>query len=312
MLNPGSNFAVDASWAISAGADYLASVQRADGCWSDYQLQPGSSEAWTTAVAAYALSRIAQSTSYPTFHLNNAISALIRAKRSDGWGFNQNTASDADSTSWSIRFLLLTGDKVSAATLLGNYLSPAGAAHTFSNPDRFGSWALEHDEVTPLAGMALLEAGELRLVQRVRRSVIETWRAKCGWQPFWWTDSAYAIAQSLEFLRASGGIPADIVQTERERLAATAAADNPFDASQQLLSACHLQLHEQSDRLARSLIACQQTDGAWPASATLRVPDQRDASMGSIHADHNRVLGTAFSLMALLTTELRLRATGGS
>src|ERR1019366_2121738 len=114
----------------------------------------GRSEAWTTACVGYALlaaSRYAQA-SRPALH--RAATALLAARRPEGWGYNRKTSCDGDSTSWVIRFLAQLGaiDGVSAASVLAPYLSSNGRVRTFNSVDRFGSWAMEHDEVAPLAG----------------------------------------------------------------------------------------------------------------------------------------------------------------
>src|SRR4051812_35139044 len=112
--------------------------------------------------------------------------ALFAARQTQGWGYNRITSCDADSASWVIRFLARLGrlSGVSASAMLSRYIMPTGRVRTFPSVDRFGSWAMEHDEVAPLAGLALLAAKEPGQVAAIRSAILETWMGR-GWQSFW-------------------------------------------------------------------------------------------------------------------------------
>src|ERR1700730_3925101 len=187
--------------AIFAALSFLTLSQDDDGYWRDYQLPPGRSEAWTTACVGYALLAASRYERVSEFALHRAAAVLLAAQRPEGWGYNRNTACDADSTSWVVRFLAQFGtlDGISALAVLSPYVTPTGRIRTFASVDRFGSWALEHDEVAPLAGLALLAAGEYHHAAGIRAAVLDSW-AEYGWRPFWWHGRAYVCAQSLEFL----------------------------------------------------------------------------------------------------------------
>src|SRR6185295_3044416 len=205
-------------FAVGAAVQFLLQRQDKDGYWRDYQLPPGRSDAWTTACVGCAL--FAASTYARVSHstLHRAGTELLSAQRPEGWGYNRKSACDADSTSWVLRFLAQLGilDGISAKVMLSPYVTPNDRVRTFASVDRFGSWALEHNEVAPLAGLALLAAREQQHIASIRRAVLDSW-AKGGWRPFWWHGRAYVCAQSLEFLLLSGGIPEILAQNERRR-----------------------------------------------------------------------------------------------
>ena len=169
-----------------------------------------------------------------------------RGTRTGGLGYNRQTAADADSSAWAIRFLTasrgVTG--LQAEDLLGPFVAPSGRACTFQPPERFGRWAEEHDEVTPMVGLAYLAAGVRdAAVAPLRRAAIETHERESCWRTFWWAIPAYAAAVNLEFLAASGGIPDAIAEVERARLLSHA-ADSPLEWMQCLAAASHLRASE--------------------------------------------------------------------
>ena len=232
----------EAQLAVLAADQFLIERQGGDGHWRDYNLEPGRSESWITGCVGYALCHCGPAARPQCIALHRAEESLLASRRSGGWGYNRQTACDADSTSWVIRFLAQVSalKDISALSLLSKYITPTGSVHTFGTPDRFGSWAMEHEEVAPLVGLALLAAGEHQLAAQVRASVLSTWIEGYGWKPFWWRSSAYALAQNLEFLSASGGIPKDLAADEFARLHCASAPESAFEAAQRLSSAVHL------------------------------------------------------------------------
>jgi hypothetical protein len=178
-------------------------------------------------------------------------------------------------------------------------VTSTGAVRTFGSADRFGSWAMEHDEVTPLAGLALLAAGERRLAAQVRASVLNTWVAGYGWKPFWWRGGAYASAQNLDFLSAGGGIPKDLAADEQARLLCAPAPESAFEAAQRLAAAVHLGASCEALRFGERLLGLQSGDGGWPPSPCLLVRNQREPDRFKMFSDDRRLLSTAMSVMAL-------------
>jgi hypothetical protein len=220
-----------------------------------------------------------------------AIETLLATRRPEGWGYNSRTAADADTTSWVIRFLAAADalDGVDSAALLSPYITPAGRVRTFSSP-RFGSWSEEHDEVAPIAGMALLASGEQTLAERIRRSIVSRTR----WRPFWWRCSSYVCARTLEFLSLSGGIPEEIREREAAALASLPPHTSAFDLAHRLIASTHLSYAGPHGEL----LEAQQPDGGWPQSSELLVPGQVDGSSGDPYADDRRIMTTAMAMSA--------------
>jgi hypothetical protein len=213
--------------------------------------------------------------------------------RPAGWAYNAATACDADSTAWALRLLGRDADP----SPLGRYLDAAGDAHTFADPARFGAWAGAHADVTAVAGLALAAAGAPAAVTAtVRGACLRAQRADGAWRSYWWTTDAYATARSLELLDASGGIDAGVAAAARRWLGAAPAATSAFDAAARLDVAT---LTGDPAAARAELLARQEPDGGWPASAALLVPAQWDPERGRPYADGERLLSTAAALHAL-------------
>ncbi|WP_159840279.1 prenyltransferase/squalene oxidase repeat-containing protein [Nocardia sp. CY41] len=300
----------DVTEMVAAACEFLVSHQDADGHWRDYELPPGRSESWITGCVGVALN-VAEDILAPdprrTMALDRAVAALRDSQRPGGWGYNRTVSCDADTTSWVVR-LVATRDPESsmAAALFGSYLTPSGGVRTFPSPV-FGSWAAEHDEVAPMAGLALLALGDERTVELIRAHIVSRHRDHGRWYSFWWHSDAYVAAHNLTFLARSGGIPAVIVEAERERLSEgvgpadgsfAAGVESSFDTAQRLITAVRVGASGYVSLLCRALLAVQLPDGGWPASMGLLVPGQRTPT-SEIFADDRRLLSTAMAVQAL-------------
>lgn len=276
--------------ALKRAAAFLTSHQDEDGYWRDYRMEPGQSEAWTTACVGFALVQ----TSGRGREVDKATRVLLATRWPGGWGYNSQTACDADTTSWVIRFLAAMNalDGFDPESLLSPYITPSGRVHTFLSSDRFGSWGREHDEVAPLVGIALLSSGAFGLAERVRQSVLRA----TSWQPFWWRCYSYVCSHSLKFLSLGGGIPDEIGKRESVALDCLAPSSSAFDLAHRLIAGTYLG----KDSSWGNLLKAQGIDGGWPPSMELLVPGQRDSLSGEPQADNRRLMSTAMSMLALL------------
>ena len=256
---------------------FLLARQQPDGLWRDYALPPGQSDAWTTSYVGLALAPFPRAAA-AVARARNAVAALRRA---DGWAYNCTTASDADTTSFALRFA--GGDR----RVLGRFLDAYGCAHTFVGA-QFGSWSWAHADVTATVGLALADA------RHVRAAVLAMRGDNGVWHSFWWTTDAYATARSLELLAATGGIPADVTADTRAWLGAAPPAETAFEAAQLLQTATLVGAGRDGE-----LASFREPDGGWPASPALLTPSQSDGTPGEPHADPNRLLTTASALAAL-------------
>lgn len=286
---------------VARAAAFLALAQDDGGCWRDFQLPPGRAEAWTTAWTGWALARCSGVAAVDAGQLQRAADALIGQRRPQGWGYNRSTACDADTISWTLRFLCAVGraEGLDGTALLAPFIAPSGRVRTFNSEDRFGRWAIEHDEVTPIAGAALLAQHQDAMVERLRAAALNSWRSG-GWTRFWWRVRAYVCAQNLDFLAASGGVPADVAEGERRLLTGAGQGASPLETSQWLSAATSLGLAEEGEVFCRRLMEWQDVDGGWPSSAELLVPDQRDPSAVEVFGDDRRLFTTAGAAAALV------------
>jgi radical SAM family RiPP maturation amino acid epimerase len=96
--------------AIDAAVTFLLDGQQPDGCWNDIQLDVGGSTEWVTGFVAYALQEAARADDGNTrldAAIHRARTYLMNSRhRGGGWGFNQFSGVDADSTSTCLLFLL--------------------------------------------------------------------------------------------------------------------------------------------------------------------------------------------------------------
>lgn len=102
---------------------------------------------------------------------------------------------------------------IDPVSCLQAYIGPGGGAQTFLNQPKYGSWAVEHVDVTPVVGLALAEAGApAPVIGRLREWILARRNPEGTWNSFWWTFDAYATARNVEFLARSGGIPEAFVK----------------------------------------------------------------------------------------------------
>lgn len=287
-----------AAVAIQNGSQFLVAAQQPDGFWRDYDLVPGASTAWVTAFVGHALTRARCAN---PGSIARGLSALRSSFRPTGWGYNAAVATDADTTSWVVRWFARTNTALplDPVSCLEAYVSPNGGARTFVCGSRFGRWTMEHADVTAVLGLAMKESGAAEpALARVRRWLLERRNDDGLWTSFWWTFDGYTAARTLEFLAGTGGIPADTVEASRAYLAARPDAPTSMETAN-LLMIAHRVCACTEARLS-SLLDRQQPDGGWPPSRVLKVPDQRATrATETAFEDHNGLMSTAMSVMAI-------------
>lgn len=314
--------------------DALLRRQSPEGFWHDYELEVGSSRAWTTAYVGVSLIPYARSPRVGR-SLARAARAVARVGSADGWGYNLVTGPDADSTAWCVRFLSAMGHDMSQsarATLLP-FVEPGGDVHTFRG-ERYGSWDTAHDDVAAMVALALHESGAAaELAGRITARVIGRLGGARPARPFWWADDLYLWQVALGLADRLN------VRTSAARLAARqyAAIADPCPAPDQGPGAsafrCALAIRADeaaariaapsggavpsllSARAARArgtLAGLQAQSGLWAPSAWMRVPSQRDPAADSeLAVDTAGLVTTATCLMAL-PAPTALPATPGS
>jgi hypothetical protein len=193
--------------AVCEAVDFLLEQQDRDGFWREFDLQPGASEAWTTAWVGWCLCRMVLRERAQRARIREscrrAAAALRDSRIVGGWGYNRRAGPDADTTSWVLRFLSACGFNIEPIVYLGPHVDSGGGVHTFRELD-FGSWTDAHDDVAANAGLALLTASTSQhLALRIRQRLVRRFPGKT----YWWATPTYGVAWSLRFLTASGGLP---------------------------------------------------------------------------------------------------------
>jgi hypothetical protein len=202
---------------LDAAVAFLLARQDRDGAWRDYALEPGASDAWTTSVVGLALDGLRDAE--PA--VGRARRHVAALRRAEGWGYNERTATDADSTAYAVRFT--RGDPA----VLSRWLDADGNAHTFAGT-QFGTWAWAHADVTAAVGLALADP------RTVRRAVLAARQRDGLWRSFWWATPAYATARALELLAASGGVPPVAAAAAAAWLETAGPPTTAFEATQRL------------------------------------------------------------------------------
>ena len=290
------------SRAIESGERFLLEQQEEDGAWRDYCLEPGRSEAWTTAVVAVALgTHPVREGSWGSLYRSSDF--LHRIHKVGGWGFNRHTATDGDSTAWSFTFLAGMGDirELEPVGEVTRYMDADGGMHTYTDRERFGSWAQEHPEVTAVAGTLLTRLNVAdQLIRLVCKRCLDTRTPSADhWPAFWWTTGAYATAHSLGFLRRAGGLGENVAASVADWVVAQSdGAETAFDVAHLCQAAVHLGLTSLSQGLGETLLTSQASDGGWGPSETLVVPAQHRPSQQTA-VDDRRQMTTAVVVSSL-------------
>lgn len=298
--------------ASERAAAFLLSNQDEDGFWRDYRLPPGRSEAWATAVVGLALSEAAPRIDGIEGACSRAVTALNAARTPDGWGYNRNTAADADTTSWVTCFLRARGvtDLDHCRRVLLRHVSRSGHARTFLDP-RFGHWAAEHEDVTPLVGLALQACGcEPEVLSALERAAAGSALEHQGWKGFWWQNESYALAWNLEWLAARRALSDEVREIARAQLAHLPSTTSFLDAACRLRAEIHLfDATLAESEIARSIVANR---GALQESRELLVPPQHGAFAKHAlvpYPDDRGLMTTACALLALTSWSRRTRRT---
>jgi hypothetical protein len=299
--------------ALRAAVNYLLSHQAADGHWQDYRLPVGRSTAWVTAYVGVALAESDHSDAVQR-SAGAAADWLERHRPTpQGWGYNDHTGPDADSSAFALTLLRLAGKTPlpSDLTWLRQRWHVDGGFATYARDD---AWGTPHNDVTPAAFLALAPADQIALHDDVLK-VLARERCKDGtWTSYWWRTCHYATWWSLRLYRALGVAPEDrlpVVGMDEQH-----AIHGAFDLALVTGIASLQQVRPALiSGLASKLIALQQQNGAWAGSMNLRVTDPScyqpwsgGAACGRLYADGDHLVTTATALRVLAEVAEMARA----
>ena len=296
---------------LDLSLDYVLGRQQRDGSWIDWKLPPGQSCIWATAYVGYRLRKI------PAYMRNRTLAPMRAASNwllekmfaDGGWGYSEDTGSDADSTSLTVLFLVAEGQIVPdiSYSFLRTFQCLDGGFSTYRRSGVVGSWGMSHGDVTPSAIFALLTKYE-RQAETVERGVdylIRTQTSSGIWESFWWTSFLYSTEASVALLKAIA-LEMDWGRT-RETLI-TCAHEGAFDEALLLSSLVQLNpdvLDLKVSRLVDKLLQDQKSDGSWESDSILRVTRRdcfepwRPGDSDALFVDTNRLFTTSTAIEAL-------------
>ncbi len=323
--------------AIERASAYLRRAQRPNGWWADFELAPGTSSVWVTGYVGCSLARAGDPASLKAAR---AGWAFLASWQSAGWGYNQLTPHDADSTGWALSLGRLMGgedtrDFREGWGFLTRHCRPDGGVATYADTSEirpfigasedhpFRGWCNSRVCVTAaIAKQGHPLPGTLDYLRR-------TQRPDGSWQSYWWCEDEYATALAGSSLGLAGG-PGDAGRVARALAWAMSRVDDTGRIPTRLrpqgsvfaaalvaeFLACTGTDPETRDvcgRICGDLIGRQNSEGGWAASAGLRVTppeyDDPDAcprftvgrkTEGGISLDQRGLFTTATTLNALL------------
>jgi squalene cyclase len=328
-----------ANAALKRAVRFLVAARDSDGLWRDFLTFAGESDEWVSAYVCTALAGLDIGNVQEI--LEQAWRAMSRRRRpTGGWGYNDQSPADADSTAWGLRMASVLGKSKSACALRARKLLHRqqrhdGGAATCSRVEwkshfermsfwsEWAGWCDSHVCVTAVALDALDGAARRDALRFVRRRQDPSGR----WNGYWWADHEYSTSLALCALtrwgqnrdrpireRALTWI-SHRVNTHGAIISGATGRCSPF------ATACALGIFNQRSagkdraeiavKCLQWLIRNQRHDGAWRASATLRLPlpDDRNPDLykrwklgvefGNICLDHRAVFTTATVVTAL-------------
>jgi hypothetical protein len=251
--------------------------------WHDFRTPAGEASTWPTAYVGSAL----RATGLDTAAVGRATEALAARQRPDGgWGYNEHTPADADSTSWAALFLSRVPAAHRTLAFLEAHQRRGGGVATYAAPGPvrrftglprwvpFRGWCAPHVEVTAVAARAFIALGSASArVSAAWRDVLSRQNADGSWDSYWWTTPHFATREAAALALVMGDL--DIVH----RAASWARRDVATSAFARSLSLWILAVSAvDCVAAAEALVEMQQDDGGWPAEPMLRIPVPADRS----------------------------------
>lgn len=291
---------------LAAAIDFLLARQGDDGLWRDFWTPAGEASTWPTGYIAHALTLAGADHG----SLRRAAVALARCQQpGGGWGYNEQTPCDADSTAWAVLFLTSLGSHGRAARHAGECLARhqrrGGGVATFAQagPIRrytglprwmpFRGWCQPQVEVSAVAGRAFAALSSSELDNRAMdawRQVRSRQSTDGSWPSYWWTTPHVATHQAAALalrMRDAGPVRRAAGWALRGQRpdggwCASGTEISPFATAlaTSMLAQCRLDEPAPVSRGVDALLRLQEPDGGWPSHPILRVPlppDRRPA-----------------------------------
>lgn len=290
-------------------ANFLLSARGQDDLWRDFAIVNGASDEWVSGFVGLALAR--GGINLPSEALDQTKAMLLRRRRPcGGWGYNAHSPADADSTAWVLKFFDAIGyagpELAQARRFLISHRLPDGGFATYAPATSisFGQVGDLSDQ-SGWRGSHLCVAANAAAVLdgALDGSLLGGQSSDGSWEAYWWRSDALATALAVHSLRR--------VEGSQEALARAlgwarrqGSTSSPFDIAWlvQILCAGGDEDRRLAAGLAETLLAQQEEDGGWPASASMLFPAPSVRSRGASSPcvfDERRCFTSASVLMAL-------------
>ncbi len=265
--------------------EYVLRARTEDGYWTDFALPQGISDEWVTA---YITTMLSKNSALFNRMMPSVEWLKDRFRTGEGWGYNKNADTDADSTALSLIALHRIGRTL-----------PEGACDALlrfhlPNSDMDPKQGNNPAEIMSVVLLAQLETNlvEADVICNATTSLLSQQRKDGGWSAFWWKDDLLATYRAVEalnaFVRCATSItlgdhlllnlakPAvDAVRNALPFISARTIPNEPFVLGLWLNSwfaANGTLSHPSIGRILYHLHSLQQNDGRW-----LSVPMRRAA-----------------------------------
>lgn len=279
--------------AIQNGLRFLTQAKAPDHFWRDFMLAPGQSDEWVTA---YIGAMLVEMNGWQVQKLaRQAWQRLLSRHTAQGWGYNQHTPRDADSTVWALRLAYGLGLYEETAVKIGlnaleKHIHPCGGVATYADEASIRQFTNGTAQASyagwcqPCTCVTSASAHLPPFRNRNRRYLRQTQSDDGTWQSYWWESNLYATTQAVQILtekddacRVARALERCVQQLEPDGTVRTPSHPHgsPFLAACSLRAlATHPHHQDSAHLLYQRLLAEQLADGSWPAGATLRVPPQ--------------------------------------
>ena len=281
---PGNGQSVSIDTMMERAIAALLERQGQNGLWRDFMLFNDESTEWVSAFVATALVEAGGRRVFPA--LADAMARLASQQRPDGgWGYDDASASDADSTAWVLRLHARFGglDAVAsarAAAFLCSHAKSGGVA-TYRKEADLTVFAIVTpgmpDEGWKQAHCCVTAAAASFVDWDVRPYLAAEQTADGRWRSYWWYHGAYPTALCAEALAGGDFYAASVDAACAWAMREAARPDlNDFDAAWCLrvlllrredVAACRM-----ATRIVERLRERQSPDGRWRTGALARFP----------------------------------------
>ncbi len=285
---------------------FLENSRNPDGLWSDFLTLAGESVYWVSGYVGYTIIRYARKPK-PESMLNEAGYRILAGQRADGgWSYGPGVPSDADSTSWCLRYLKELGiqseeSREKALSFLFRHQNQTdGGFRTYARPNdvarymmvdgdvSFEGWSSSQMCVTAVALLALMENGQATGIGDGINYVRKGQETEGYWNPYWWTGKLYGTVNCMEALKTRGDNDyIHFLSNAQNWIARTQLEDGgwsdspkqerswPFStalALKGLMLIPEKRLSRKVEEAAYWLLENQLSDGSWNCNHILRIP----------------------------------------